>query len=196
MMADTTAGTGKGHAAAGWWARFCDPKKGNSAVRAQLRRCRSNAEVLAIPAGIPLLHRLGALDRGSNAGIDAYVDRVLGLARVLAFVAEDDASAKLMRTLGWEKPPVSSDLGAEAGERPRLSEVRFRRLLQVRTGEEQVVAFIRLVRLADGKAAVSALSRDYLSWNHDETKHRWAFEYYGAASAVPSSSQSQEEISA
>lgn len=193
---ETSHGPSRGRAATAWWSQFCHPVKGDAAVRAQLRRCRSTSEVLGVPAGIVLLHRLGVLGGLGEPSLDARVVRALGLARVLAHVKEDDDGAKLMAVLGWKKPPIGAESNVDVGERPRLSEVRFRRLLQVREGDEQTVAFIRLVRLAEGRVSVAALSQDYLVWHRDATKHRWAFDYYGATSAAPSTIQSHEGISA
>jgi len=180
------AGVPQGDTARKWWVSICDPQQGDAAGRARLKRCRSATEALTIPAALGLARRLGAirepLDRRRLEG-------VLGLARVLAHVTSDSA-VTAMRAAGWGSfPGERREADADTGARPRLSEVRFRRLLQTEGGEEQVVMFTRLVRLIGGEVNIAALARDYLTWDWDTTRHRWAFEYYAAGAAAPASLQ-------
>lgn len=187
-MSSTTTGAGAtpGDTARDWWASICDPKRGDTAGRASLKRCRSATEALAIPAALGLARRLGAIREPLD---QRRLERALGLARVLAHVTSESA-VTAMRAAGWGSFPGERREGdADPGSRPRLSEVRFRRLLQTEGGEEQVVMFIRLVRLIDGQVNIAALARDYLTWDWDTTRHRWAFEYYAAGAAAPASLQ-------
>lgn len=92
-----------------------------------------------------------------------------------------------MRSAGWRRFPgeaKESDAGADA---PKLSELRFRRLLQTERGEEQVTAFVRLVQLLGGKIDVARLADDFVFWN-DRVKREWAFDYYAAGIAMPHNS--------
>jgi CRISPR type I-E-associated protein CasB/Cse2 len=112
----------------------------------------------------------------------------LDLSRVLAHVREN-SDEHPMRAAGW-KHFASDRRESDAGDdRPTLSEVRFKRLLQTDDGEEKVTAFKRLITLLDGKVNVAAISRDFLTWNHpeygDRIRENWAFYYYAAGVAAP-----------
>lgn len=109
----------------------------------------------------------------------------LNLARVLAHIRRDDGSQRPMQAAGWKKfPRDKRDSDAAPGEGPRLSEVRFRRLLGVERGEEQVAAFVRLIALLDDSVNVSELATSFWYWG-DQTKRQWAFDYYHASTATP-----------
>lgn len=168
-----------------WWRDNCRSEMRGAATRAQLKRCRSNTEAAAIPAAVALARRLGAL-RPDVRPFDPRIDAALGLARVLAHV-EENAADRPMRAAGWKSFPKEGGKGASGDEQPRLAEARFRHLLEVEPGEKQVTAFVRLVALLGGSVNVSALSRDFLRWEHDDTRRRWAFDYYAASSAAPPS---------
>jgi CRISPR system Cascade subunit CasB len=169
-----------------WWAAVCKPDAGDPAARARLRRCRNTIDVLSIPEGIRLARMLGDMPR--RGPDDFRFSRALDLARVLANVKED-RSTHPMRDVGWPTFPGARRDGE--GERPALSEARFRRLLQTETGEELVTQFTRLVALMDGRANVAALSDAFRWWSHPEgwVKRRWAFEYFNAANAMPISQE-------
>jgi hypothetical protein len=62
----------------------------------------------------------------------------------------------------------------------------------VEDGEEQVDAFIRLIKLLGRTASVPAVARDFLHWN-DKTKQSWAFDYYAAGVAAPSNPTISDE---
>lgn len=176
-----------GAIAAAWWRRTCGPDAPDSSVRTRLRRCRNNVEAAAEPMALLLAKRMGAFAPGAHPS-DA--ERAIGLARVLARV-RTEASEVPMCALGWRIFPgdrAEADAGAE---RPRLAETRFRRLLTVSRGEEQVAAFRRLIALMDETVNVSALANDFWHWG-DRTKQRWAFDYYNARAAAPASTITQE----
>lgn len=181
------ANVSRGDIARDWWSYTCHPQRGDSAARARLRRCRSATEALAVPAAVGLARRLGAIREPLD---ERRLEGALGLARVLAHVTTD-TTVTAMRAAGWGSfPGDRRESDAEPAARPRLSEVRFRRLLLTGSGEEQVFMFARLVRLIGGEVNVASLARDYLAWHWDSTRHRWAFEYYAAGSATPASLQS------
>jgi len=193
-MTDTAATRppGPGDRARAWWRRVCDPASGDPGARAQLRRCRSTNDVLAIPAGMNLPRMLGVLPR-DGAYVDARFARALDLARVLAHVTEDGGGSP-MREVGWPTFPGSRREG-EMDRGPRLSEARFRRLMQSEGGEDLVAQFTRLIALMGGRANVAALSDAFRWWDHPDgrTKQRWAFEYFNAGAAARSTNISSEE---
>lgn len=169
-----------------WWARIADHQRGDPGTMAELRRCRATSEAARVREAITLARMLGACEADAPAWRTAAA---LDLARVLAHV-RSDTGVHPMRAAGWGSfagTRRESDLGA--GERPRLSEVRFRRLLQTADGEERVTAFTRLIALLDGAVGVAHLAADFLRWTHptdgDRVREHWAFLYYHAADAAP-----------
>ena len=178
-----------GDRALNWWSRYCDPasRDRDTSVRSRLQRCRDPVEVLTIAPAILLARQVGALRPGRDDN-DPRLIAAVSLARVLAHIKEHSSMAPL-RAAGWKTFPNDgreSDVGAE---RPRLSEARFRRLIETGPGEEQVAAFVRLIRLLDGAVNVSAIAVDFLDWSHpvrrQRVRQRWAFDYYAAGSAAP-----------
>lgn len=172
-----------------WWQEYCDPESGDPAVRARLRRCRSNAEALSIVPAVTLARRLGAIGRDVRER-DYRIVRALGLARLLACVRHD-ASESVMRVAGFRTFP-GDDGQSDDSNRPVLSESRFRRLLLTPADESLVTALSRLVTQLDGKANIARLAQDVWWWN-DRTRQRWAFEYYAAGVAAPTDRGHGEE---
>jgi len=173
-----------------WWSRLCDPQKGDAGARARLKRCRSAMDALTIPAAVTLARRLGAT--GEAAG-PWRLEAALGLARVLAHVDQGGAEP-IMRVAGWKAFPGDDRKGeGDPANRPRLSEARFRRLIQTPPGEELTQMMIRLVHLVGEPINVASLADDYLGWHRDSTRYRWAFQYYAAGVAAPDDSTPDEE---
>ena len=183
-----------GQRALEWWRDTCQPtsaadenssRRRDPAIRARLRRCGSNTEAAAIPAAVLLARRLQSL-RAEERQHDPDINASLGLARVLSYVT-DDVRDRPMRAAGWKRFPGENPKSQPPENQPRLAEARFRRLLAVKSGNEQVVAFSRLVKLLGGSVNVAELSQDFLNWGNDATRRRWAFDYYAASYAAPSS---------
>jgi CRISPR type I-E-associated protein CasB/Cse2 len=172
-----------------WWWRNCSldgpPKSSASkgwtpdpAIFAKLRRCRDRVDAFMVPEAL-LLGRTLAPTSTVNDKLGTAVD----LARVLAHV-KNDSTEHPMRAVGWPSFPRD---GADSGDRPKLAETRFKRLLQATDGEERVDAFVRLIALMGGQANVKAISEAFLWWNHPSgiVRRDWAFEYFNAATAAP-----------
>lgn len=172
-----------------WWSEYCDPKEGDAAVRARLRRCRSTAEALTIAQAIGLARRLG-VTRPEREGSAGRLERALELARLLAHVSSD-APESVMRIAGYTDFPGERDTANE-GSRPALSETRFKRVLLASPGEELLTLLIRLLAQVDGRANIARLAQDVWWWN-DKTRERWAFEYYAAGVAAPVQRDPEEE---
>lgn len=171
-----------------WWNSVCHPEKGNAQARAKLRRARSPQEALMIPSAVRLAVMTNVVDDTSSRRFSDALD----LARVLAHVGKD-TSMHPMRAAGWKDFP--RDAAAEQTmERPKLSELRFRRLVLV-SGEERVSAFVRLVALLDGTVNVVELAYAFRWWDDpdNDIKQRWATEYYAihkGATTTPQQSSS------
>lgn len=178
----------RGERALTWWRANCELANNNvdPATRARLRRARSHTDVLRVPPAIWLARQLGA---ASEKGPDWYLHAVLDLTRVLAHVKEHETRHP-MDAAGWQQFPSNPD-SMTPDQRPRLAEARFKRLLAASDGEEKVDAFVRLIALLGGTINVEQLAKDFLDWNHPDrgprVRERWAFHYFGAAAAAPSS---------
>jgi CRISPR type I-E-associated protein CasB/Cse2 len=198
-MNQRTTRNSEGAIARGWWKRVCSPEHGDPGVRARLRRCRNANEALLVPEAVSLARQLGVTPPGVAERNHRLRD-ALDLARILAHVRDDTGPARehhLMRKLGWPSFPGDKREG-EAAERPKMSEARFRRLLQTDGGEETVDAFTRLIHLAGGATDIAALADAVWRWTQPGStiRQRWAFEYFNAGSASPetTSEPSQETV--
>lgn len=169
---------------------FRDVQKGDSGVRARLRRARSQTEVLMEPKAIQLAQRMGRLARGRIVS-DEAIGAALDLARVLAHVKEHDGKQRLMQRAGWRTFAGDRRESDAGDDRPTLSGVRFRRLLTTDGGEALVAAFTRLVRQLDGVVNVGELASDFLDWTHPtrgaKVRRKWAFDYFAAGNPITES---------
>jgi CRISPR system Cascade subunit CasB len=143
----------------------------SAGARARLRRARARAEAAAEPSALSLLRMLP--EREGEGALD--------LARVLAHVKRHEGRMRVLQKAGWKRFPEGKE-SASGEDRPLLSEVRFRRLLQTEPGDAWVKATVRLVALLDGVVNVDDLARDFLAWydpdRRDRVKIKWAKEYY------------------
>lgn len=96
-----------------------------------------------------------------------------------------------MRIAGYSHFPGDRDTPDESSQ-PALSEIRFRRLLLAAPGEELLIMIIRVLAQVDGRANIARLAQDVFWWN-DNTRERWAFEYYAAGVAAPLQQDLDEE---
>jgi len=160
-----------------WWSALTNPQHGDRAALARLRRCENGTDTLTIPQAIALGRGLGRL--GGQDFSDA-----LGLAIVLAHVKENDPQ-KLMRAAGWKSFPGEKKETSAGEDRPVLSELRFRRMLQT-TRDARIPAFIRLVRILGGKVNVVDVAESFLFWGAKK-RQVWAFDYFAAGVSAPSS---------
>lgn len=171
-MSETTKDAGDpdyGFAAVQWWQTLTGkhPTKNQSgkdrAARARLRRA-SPSDAICEEATLQLLRAL-KLSRSK-------LPRVAALACVLATVREDEGRP-FGRAIGREK--IDEEQSA------KLSALRFKRLLEAETEEEITTSFRRAVGIAGFAANVRELAKLLLFWEHESTKPRLIFDYYGAA---------------
>jgi CRISPR system Cascade subunit CasB len=109
---------------------------------------------------------------------DLLFERAALIAAVLAHV-RIHAARKVAEAAGES---ISED-------RRNLHPLRLRRLFAARTPADCLIVFRRLVALLDKKANVADLAESLLDWpdaaRGDRRRTRWAFDYYGAAIAMP-----------
>lgn len=155
-----------------------------SGDRARLKRCSNLDDLLMEPATHRLVGRLMDLEAKKTYSHFSPVDYspLALLAGALAQVVQDTADGtSLAARLGDAKP----------GDRKPMSELRFRRLQQVRSADEFYRQLVRALQLADRKTDLSALAEDVLAWSleqghaamapSDALKFRWARDYYLSA---------------
>jgi CRISPR system Cascade subunit CasB len=166
-----------------WWqALQPDPPRnpGDRAALARLRRAGRVGDAMMDPAVMALFRQVGADHPGDLPDIAL-------LAAVLAHVREDVRGAAAARLVGPDRP--------EAPETARMSPLRFRRLLDAATPDERLIAFRRMVALADGALPVRDLALSLLRWN-DRCRQRWTYDYWDAGRRTEASPTPAEEPAA
>ncbi len=160
-------------AAVAWWQELQpDPaagRGGDRATLARLRRCPTIAELMLEPATIALFRRCEADDTRD-------LPTIALAAGVLAFVRADDPAQKVARQVGPETP--------DAPETALLKPLRFHRLMEAGSDDDRLLAFRRLVALADRRLNVRDLAAALLRWDED-CRRRWVFAYWNADPVRP-----------
>ena len=158
-----------GSQAARWW-RELQPKdeqgerrSGDRGALARLRRCASVMQATSEPVTLALCRRL--------ATGEASLDRVALLAAVLAHVQEERFDVTVAR-----------QIGAQQDNPATMSDLRFRRLLQADTLDEQLTGFRRLVTLAGRRLNVADLAAGLWHWSDERERRRWIYAYHDAPS--------------
>lgn len=151
-----------------WWRHLQpDPDRrrpGDRAALARLRRCTTVVEAAVEPAALDLARRIGVKN-----GFDQRLDHALLTAIVLAHVRSEEDGRPVARMLG----PVAP------GEAARMSALRLARVLAAETFEEKLIAFRRVVALAERSINVRDLALALLDWS-DRRRIQWAFAYHDA----------------
>ena len=143
-----------------WWAHLED----NKGDRAALRRCQEPLEALFVPAYHRLYHELRQHDGSSDLRLPA-------IAALLAHVKSEVTDKEFASQMATPK--------LTGGETPRLSELRFRRLLQCQTVNELFPALRRVVYVLDGSVNLYSLA-DSVYWWGEKVRRDWAYAYYGS----------------
>jgi len=143
-----------------WW-RGLEESRGE---RAELRRASEPTEVAFCPGFHRLLHELRH-DRRVSAESLAVVVGVVVHAKTL-----DDSSIFAAQMAA----PKS------AGGSARVSELRFRRLLQIADRPALYQPLARTIRLIGGAVNITSLADDIYFWG-DHVRKNWAYSYYEKA---------------
>lgn len=142
-----------------WWQGLDKDR----ASRAVLRRCATLNEVTLSDAYQRFYRYMLACGWSENAS-DWQRDKLAAIAGLLAHV----------KTEGTQRLPLlMSELN---GDKPRMSELRFRDLLKVETTDDLFISLRRALPLIDHRASIEQLARDVYWWN-DDTKKQWAYSY-------------------
>ncbi len=138
-----------------WWQGLGD----HTSDPAALRRCATTLDVVLTPAYQTLYGRLDArFDRLSS---DA--DRLAAIVGLLSHIKKDDANSAPAKTFSQ-------------GEKPVLSPLRFRRVLEAQNVDELYPVLRRALPLVGYVINVRKLARDVYYWG-DRTKKDWAYSY-------------------
>ncbi len=142
------------------------------AARARLRRCADGFDAVAERGAHELVHRCEAACAESDGSYPS-ADRLLSVAPLLAWVETDLRDTSMPEQLARPKE--------DGGDRPRLSELRFQRLLAAQ-GDEVHQELRRALQLLDKSANTLWLAEAACYWNDEfrgpELRRRWAYEYY------------------
>ncbi len=151
-----------------WWSRLKD----DTASRAELKRCNSVEEVVMTPA----YQRLCAQLNGQFNHVPGWQEKlamIAGLASHLKYEYADSVLEKSSHQVDKIAEQLAED---EGGGRPKVSELRFRRLIQ-RNADELYTPMLRVLRMLKGKANLFGLAESVFYWG-DNIKKRWAFAYF------------------
>lgn len=128
-------------------------------ARAELRRCHSVLHVMQTPAFQAIRQRLVL------AGLSELDSRRDRLATVIALLAH-------LRAGGALEP---ADAFSE-GERPPVSPMRFRQVLEARDDDELFLRLRRVLPLVNQRISPARLARDVFDWD-DGVRKRWIYAY-------------------
>ncbi len=141
---------------------------------AQLRRAANLTEVAFNPAFHVLRRQLE--EAGLDLG-DSGRERLALVAALLARVKENQPAP------GGKSLAARLGQPVEGTDRPRLSELRFRAILEAEEPEDLLRPMARAIDLLERRLDVLALAEEVFSWTSPSTRKRWAYDYYDAAPA-------------
>lgn len=143
------------------------------AARAKLRRCADESGAILERDAIRLVTAVRSDAQVLRWEVDDL--HLLRLAPLLAWLEKHDGRRPL--------PEQFAQPRGEGSTTPRLSELRFRRLLESE-GADFSMAMRRALQLLDEPGDVLSLSEAVCDWDHPDhgsaLKRRWAFQYYGS----------------
>ena len=140
-----------------WWQGLDDDRGG----RAALRRAPDITTVVMLPAYQRLHQRLLAAGWPDEPWRN---DKLAAAAGLLAHVTQNTAQ------------PVPAAMGQHKNDKPRVSALRFTRLLESPDIDALFAGLRRTLPLLQHQADVLALATDVIGWG-DIVKKRWAYGY-------------------
>ncbi|TXH72828.1 MAG: type I-E CRISPR-associated protein Cse2/CasB [Thiothrix sp.] len=156
-----------GKALTQWWKQLHGKEefegKPQTADRAELSRAQTLADVILLPSFQRSCMRFKPFFKAEDW--DKSIERLAMILSLLARVRETTSEALPLQMASPSK-----------GEKPVVSELRFRRLIQ-RDRDELYGAMIRILQKLGRKANIHALANDTYYWG-DKVKREWAFSYF------------------
>ncbi|MGA3209497.1 MAG: type I-E CRISPR-associated protein Cse2/CasB [Syntrophales bacterium] len=166
----------EGHPASDLMLEWRDGLKENKGDRAELRRCKNLEEIQMSSAyqrcywqlikHFPLEQRSPSREQMAT---------VIGLA---AHIEEDDAQRKDDQSDGQAHDFFAYQISR--GDKPKLSEMRFRQLLRIRDRARLYRFFIQVIRILERKVSVLDLLSIAYYWG-DSAKTNLSYKYYEKA---------------
>ncbi len=146
-----------------WWSTL--DETGNSrASRALLRRCATLDEVVLSPAYQQFYRYMLACNAWPEDASSWKNDKLAAIAGLVVHVKDVDTKRLPFRM---------SELN---GDRPLVSELRFRNLLKMETTDDVYRGLRGVLPLIKHQADIDQLVNDVYWWN-DQTRKEWAYAY-------------------
>ncbi|MBW8003229.1 MAG: type I-E CRISPR-associated protein Cse2/CasB [Planctomycetes bacterium] len=140
-----------------WWQGLREAK----GERAELRRCREVEEIFFVPVFHSIKRKLLPYGHVSDGRLAITV-------ALLSHVKNNLEGISL--------PEQMARPGAESS-RPRVSDLRFRRLIQIKNIDDLLLPMLRIIKMLDSTVNVPNLVKSIYGWN-DYVRKQWAFDYY------------------
>ena len=143
-----------------WW----DGLNEDRASRAVLRRCATIDEVSLSDAYQRFYRYMLACNAWPDDAKNWQNDKLAAIAGLLSLLKAEDT----------QRLPIK--MSESSGDRPLVSELRFRSLLKIETADDLFAGLRRTLPLIDNKANIYQLANDVYYWG-DKTKKEWAYSY-------------------
>ena len=151
-----------------WWCSLQD----NRGERAVFRRAKSVEDVLFLSEFHRVSYRFGNCFNDMNQ--KGWEERLYRLAMILGLCSH------IQQHIENKVEPKKNKLAlqmAKPFDKPTVSELRFRRLIQ-RDRDELYLSMIRMLRILDNQANLHDLANSIYYWG-SKVKREWAFAYFG-----------------
>lgn len=145
-----------------WWSGL-DKNRG---ARAELRRCNTPLEVMMTPSFHYARRRLLERRLDEEESRNDRLPLVIGLASHVTSSLQRDAHVAL---------PSLPDAFSR-GDRPKVSPLRFRQILEAHDDDELFTRVRRVLPMVRNEISVFSLAND-LYWWGDRTRKRWVYDY-------------------
>ncbi|MBF0630507.1 MAG: type I-E CRISPR-associated protein Cse2/CasB [Magnetococcales bacterium] len=145
-----------------WWQGL----KHDTGGRARLRRCHTLTEVTLEPCYQSLYHHLMLLPE-----VKEFRERLRERLPAIA------ALAAMIVSIPEHGQPIAKQMAQRIGDRKRVSEPRFQRLLQCHEPEEIFQSLRRILPLLDQQVDLLGLANGIYYWN-DRLRKEWAYAYF------------------
>lgn len=153
----------------GWLCKQIDTNKG---LKARLRRAKQVDDVLGIEAVV----RLADAFAHSRLWLDAEIDTDSYAATLAMLLAQRSVDCEDTASGGGLS--VAARFGQTDGDRRKLSDLRFSRLIHAQTLESRLRQLRRALPLLDGKVPARHMANAWQQLNSASGRHRFARDYF------------------
>ena len=149
-----------------WWSSLQESNQ--AGTRAALRRARTPNEISVQYEYFNLFRKL------TDSKLPDFIKKRLSyrlplVAGILSHIREDEPSRPAAARMGSSDKP--------GGDRPLVSDLRFRRLLRTEDDNELFLMMIRMIRMLGDRVNVKDTAMSVFFWN-EQTRKKWASLYY------------------